>query len=269
MTRLAVIAGQGKIPVQIAETAVSMGYDVVVMPIRGQADADFSAFASQPIALGAIGGTLALMQEQGCTHLVMAGKVVRPSLAALKPDASAVKLLGKAMMRGDDSLLRVISDFFAANGIETVAPEGFMRDRLAPVGLLAGRTPDTAQDEDIALARRVLAALGELDVGQAVVVQAGRVLAIEAAEGTNEMLRRVTGLVDAGESPAVMVKMPKSGQHMKLDMPVIGVATIESAADASIGVIAVQAGGVLFAEAASVLGEAAEARGVTLLGLEG
>ena len=93
MTRLAVIAGQGKIPVQVAETAVSMGYDVVVMPIRGQADADFSAFPSQPIALGAIGGTLALMQEQGCTHLVMAGKVVRPSLAALKPDACAVKLL--------------------------------------------------------------------------------------------------------------------------------------------------------------------------------
>ena len=144
-----------------------------------------------------------------------------------------------------------------------------MPDRLAPVGLLAGTTPDTAQDKDIALARRVLAALGGLDVGQAVVVQAGRVLAIEAAEGTNEMLRRVTGLVDAGESPAVMVKMPKSGQDMKLDMPVIGVATIESVADAGIGVIAVQAGGVLFAEAAYVVGEAAEALGVTLLGLRG
>ena len=144
-----------------------------------------------------------------------------------------------------------------------------MPDRLAPVGLLAGRTPDTAQDEDIALACRVLAALGRLDVGQAVVAQAGRVLAIEAAEGTNEMLRRVTGLVDAGESPAVMVKMPKSRQDMKLDMPVIGVATIESAADAGIGVIAVQGGGVLFADAASVLSEAAEALGVTLLGLRG
>ena len=126
MTKLAVIAGQGRIPVQIAETAVSMGHDVVVMPIRGQADADFSAFVSLPITLGAIGGTLALMQEQGCTHLVMGGKVVRPTLAALKPDASAVKLLGKAMMRGDDSLLRVISDFFATNGM-TLAPTSSCR----------------------------------------------------------------------------------------------------------------------------------------------
>ena len=145
MTKLAVIAGQGRIPVQIAEKAVSMGHDVVVMPIRGQADADFSAFVSLPITLGAIGGTLALMQEQGCTHLVMGGKVVRPSLAALKPDASAVKLLGKAMMRGDDSLLRVISDFFATNGIETLAPDQFMPDRLAPAGLLAGTAPDATR----------------------------------------------------------------------------------------------------------------------------
>ena len=118
MTKLAVIAGQGRIPVQIAEMAVSMGYDVIVMPIRGQADADFSAFVSLPIKLGAIGTTLALMQKHGCTQLVMGGKVVRPSLAALKPDASAVKLLGKAKMRGDDGLLRLISDFFATNGIE-------------------------------------------------------------------------------------------------------------------------------------------------------
>ena len=269
MTKLAVIAGQGRIPVQIAEMAVSMGHDVVVMPICGQADADFSAYVSLPITLGAIGVTLALMQEQGCTHLVMGGTVVRPSLAALKPDASAVKLLGKAIMRGDDSLLRVISDFFATNGIETLAPDHFMPDRLTPAGLLAGTAPDATQKGDIALARRVLEALGGLDVGQAVVVQAGRVLAIEAAEGTNAMLRRAAGLIDESEIAAVMVKLPKSGQDRKLDMPVIGLATLESATAAGVGVIAVQAGGVLFAEAATELRKAAQTQGVTLLGLEG
>ncbi len=267
MTKLAVIAGQGRIPVQIAEMAVSMGYNVIVMPIRGQADADFSAFFSLPITLGAIGGTLALMQEHGCTHLVMGGKVVRPSLAALKPDASAVKLLGKAMMRGDDGLLRLISDFFATNGIKTIAPDHFMPDRLAPAGLLAGPLPNTAQEDDITLACQVLKALGDLDVGQAVVVQAGRVLAIEAAEGTNAMLRRAANLIDKSESAAVMVKLPKSGQNRNLDLPVIGLATIEIAAAAGVGVIVVQAGDVLFADAASDLGAAAQAQGMTLLGI--
>jgi DUF1009 family protein len=95
------------------------------------------------------------------------------------------------------------------------------------------------------------------------------VLAIEAAEGTNAMLRRAAGLVDESESAAVMVKLPKSGQDRKLDMPVVGVATLESAAAAGVGVIAVQAGGVLFAEAAPELRAAAQAQGVTLLGLEG
>ena len=268
MTKLAVIAGQGRIPVQIAEMAVSMGFDVVVMPIRGQADADFSAFVSLPITLGAIGTTLALMQKHGCTQLVMGGKVMRPSLATLKPDTSAIKLLGKAKMRGDDGLLRLISDFFATNGIETLAPDQFMPDRLAPAGLLAGTAPNAIQEGDITLAFRVLKALGGLDVGQAVVVQAGRVLAIEAAEGTNAMLRRAADLIDESESAAVMVKLPKSGQDRKLDLPVIGVATLEIAAAAGVGVIVVQAGNVLFAEAAPDLGAAARALGVTLLGLE-
>ncbi len=268
MAKLAVIAGQGQIPVQIAEMAVRMGYDVLVMPIAGQADADFSAFASSVIALGSIDKTLAIMLDEGCAYVVMAGKVVRPSLAALKPDASALKLIGKAMMRGDDSLLRVIRDFFAGNGIETLAPRDFMPDRLARAGLLVGRSPNAKQENDIALGRRVLAALGGLDVGQTVIVQAGRVLAIEAAEGTDEMLRRAAGVVDATESPAVMIKLPKSGQDTRLDTPVIGVGTIEGAADAGIGVIAVQAQGVLFAQSANILAGAAEAQGVTLLGFE-
>lgn len=269
MTKLAVIAGQGQIPLQIAEVAVRMGYDVVIMPIAGQADADFSSFASIPIAIGSIDKTLALMLDEGCAYLVMAGKVVRPSLAALKPDASAMKLIGKAVIRGDDSLLRVIRDFFADNGIKILAPCDFMPNRLAQTGLLGGKPPNAKQRNDIALGRRVLAALGSLDVGQAVIVQAGRVLAIEAAEGTDEMLRRAAGMVDASDTPAVMVKLPKSGQDRRLDTPVIGVVTIEGAADAGIGVIAVQADGVLFAESVNTLACTAEARGVTLLGVEG
>ncbi len=267
MVKLAVIAGQGNIPVQIAKMAVSKGLDVFIMPICGQADADFSDFANTPIALGAISTTLDLMQKYGCTQLVMAGKVVRPSLKALKPDASALKLLGKAMMRGDDSLLRVISDFFADNGVATIAPDVFMPDRLAREGLLAGSALDATQKVDVMLARKTLVALGSLDIGQAVVVQDGRVLAIEAAEGTDKMLRRAAELIDPAGHPAVMVKLPKLGQDRKLDMPVIGVTTLEEAAAAGIGVIAVQAGGVLFAEEPPLLVEVAQSQGLTLLGL--
>ncbi len=269
MAKLAVIAGQGSLPVKIAQRAVNTGHDVIVMPIKGQADADFSHFDSVPITLGTIGNTLAQLQAHDCDRLVMSGKVVRPSLSALKPDAAALKLLGKVMTKGDDSLLRVISDYFAKAGIKTLSPEMFMPDHFAPEGLIAGCAPSAGQQADIALGTQVLGALGALDVGQSLIVQNGRVIAIEAAEGTNEMLRRCKNLVDIEETPAILIKMPKSGQDAKLDVPTIGAETIHIAAESNVGVIGVLADGVLFADSLDVMRQLCEQHEVSLIGLTG
>jgi len=269
MGRLAVIAGQGELPAKIATNAEKLGFEVVVMAISGQADGDFSAFATETIQLGSLGKTLGQIQARDCAQIVMVGKVVRPSLGALKPDATALKLLGKVLTKGDDSLLRVISDFFANAGIETLSPEVFMPENYAAEGAIAGGPPGASADDDIALGRKVLSALGGLDVGQAIVVQNGRVIAIEAAEGTNAMLRRCAALLDPAAGDAVLVKMPKSGQDSKLDVPTIGVETIGAAAQSGITVIAVQAGAVLFADEIEAIRACCIAKGVTLVGFTG
>ena len=266
MAKLAIIAGQGALPAQIAEMASNMGHAVLIMPIEGQADADFPGFESLPIRLGKMGATLAQMKAHGVSQMVMVGKVVRPSMTALSPDATALKLLGKAVTRGDDSLLRIIRGFFADAGIETLAPDLFLPDRVAPSGLMAGVAPDAAIAADLALAIRALQALGDLDVGQAAITQDGRVIAIEAAEGTNEMIRRSAALIDPDSTSAVLVKMPKTGQDAKLDIPTIGSHTLAEASKAGIGCVAVQAGQVLFADSVEVMCEACKNGGITLLG---
>ena len=266
MARLAVIAGQGMLPVTLADQARRQGEDVVVFRIAGQADADFSAFDGDEVPLGAVGQTRDRLVEAGCDRVVMAGKIRRPSLAQLKPDAAAVKLLAKAVGRGDDALLRAISDYLADAGIETLSPDVFMPQAMMPDGLQAGQL-DAAARVDVDRGVAVLDALGAHDVGQAVVVQDARVIAIEAAEGTDEMLRRVAALLDPSGPPAVFVKRRKAGQDTRLDLPVIGADTIRNAATAGIGVMALEAGGVLLAGESDSLWQLAGDKKMTVVGI--
>lgn len=266
MARLAVIAGQGGLPVTLADQARSQGEDVVVFGIAGQADADFSEYDHHEVPLGAVGQTRDQLVAAGCDRVVMAGKIRRPSLAQLKPDAAAVKLLAKAVGRGDDALLRVISDFLAEAGIQTLAPDYFLPQAMMPAGDQTG-TLDGAARADVDHGVAVLDALGAHDVGQGIVVQDLRVIAIEAAEGTDEMLRRVAALLDPAGRPAVFVKRRKSGQDSRLDLPVIGAETIAIASSSGIAIMALEAGGVLLAGEPDGLWRLAREKQITVVGI--
>ena len=102
MKRLAIIAGKGHLPLDVAKTATADGYDVLVLPIEGQADADFTSYQARSIRLGSIGKTRSIIMQHGIDQLVMVGKVVWPSIAALRPDFDGAKLLGKMITKGDD-----------------------------------------------------------------------------------------------------------------------------------------------------------------------
>ena len=142
MTRLAIIAGKGQLPVEVAAAATAGGFDVLMLPINGQADADFTAYHTMPIRLGAIGETRAIMIQHKIEKLVMVGKVSWPSMAALKPDFDGVKLLSKMITKGDDNALRHVATYFAEKGVETMAVDTFLPNRKMPLGLVAGAKPD-------------------------------------------------------------------------------------------------------------------------------
>lgn len=264
--KLAVIAGQGTLPEALANKARAQGHEVIIFAVAGQADAPFSGFETIAIPLGAIGRTRDLLAENGCTRMVLAGKIRRPSLAQLKPDAAAVKLLARAVGRGDDALLRAIADYFAEVGIETIAPDSLMPRAAMPTGALAGRLdPELQPDIDLGVA--VLESLGAHDVGQSIIIQDRRVIAIEAAEGTDAMLARAAELLDETGPAAIFVKCRKSGQDDRLDVPVVGVETFRLAAAAGIGVLALQAAGVMLAAPPETLREVAADLKLTVIGI--
>jgi len=267
MKRLAIIAGKGPLPGEVAMAAIAQGHEVLILPIEGQADADFSGYQTVPIRLGAINKTCSIMLEHGIQTLVMVGKVVWPSMAALRPDFDGMKLLGKMITKGDDNALRHVAAYFAEKGIETIAVDIFLPDRKMPSGLIVGLAPDGDGEAAISLGMAVLDALGAHDVGQSIIVQNGRVIAIEAAEGSDEMIARAKPLLDAESGVGCLVKMRKTAQDTRLDMPVMGCVTIEAAAKAGLSLLAIEADTVLLADDLAAIKAACVAANITLIGI--
>jgi len=271
---LGIIAGSGNLPLAVARTAQSAGRKVFVLALEGMANPDeVSPFPHGWASLGEVGKAIKLLKEAGCSELTMAGKVPRPEFSKLKLDTRGALALPRviaAAMKGDDALHRTIMLIFEKEGMRVIGPAEAARDLLAPEGALGVHQPGKDDDADIVHGIRVALALGALDVGQAAVVCQGFVLAVEAAEGTDAMLTRVPLLPEAvrGTPQArrgVLVKAAKPHQERRMDLPAIGVRTVELIAESGLRGVAIEAGGALIVERAAVV-SAADRLGVFVYG---
>ena len=267
--KLAIVAGGGSLPVVLAEACRKRERPYFVVALEGFADAD--GLGSHPhgwARLGAVGRVLALIRREAAAEVVFAGHVRRPSLASLRPDLYTARLLARIGSRalGDDGLMRRIVEAFEAEGLRVVGVPSVLADVLAPQGPLGAMAPDKAALADIRRGIEVAEALGRADAGQAVIVQQGVVLAIEAAEGTDRMIERAGRLKRDGPG-GVLVKMAKPQQDRRLDLPVVGPSTVEAAARAGLRGIAVEAGGVLLVDRETAIG-LADRKGLFITGAE-
>lgn len=272
MTCIGILAGGGRLPLMIAESVAARGEGVHIVAIEGEADPEVARFPHTWVNWGQIGRMVATLRAEGATELVIAGGVRRPDLWRIRPDAGFFTGLPQIMSLlagGDDSVLTRVVRFFegkglAVRGVHEVAP-----DLLAGAGRM-GAVDLWAQDRaDAELGFAVRQALGRLDVGQAVAVAQGKVLAIEGAEGTDAMLRRAAALPGRGASGArrgVLAKGPKPGQELRVDMPAIGPRTVEQAMAAGLAGVIVEAGAVLILDRAEAI-RTADAAGCALYGL--
>jgi len=268
---LGIIAAGGPMPARLAREVLATGRPVHVVGIREFADATlYVGLPFQTVRLGAAGQMLAAFRAAGVRELVMLGRAGRPSLLSIFPDgwtAGAMARLGRAVLAGgDDTLLRGITRILEGEGFTVRGVHQVRGGLTVPPGLLAGPPPDEAQMADIARGTAVLHALAPQDVGQAVVVQQGLVLAVEAIEGTDAMLARAATLRREGPG-GVMVKLPKAQQDDRLDLPTIGPTTIEGVVAAGLAGIAIAAHRSLIAERETTLALAAT-QGVFLLSLD-
>lgn len=251
--KLGVIAGGGELPVVLAEHCAATGRPYFVARVRPYADTALEAHPGATHSLGHMGARMQAMREAGCDAVVLLGQVPRQDPRNLDLDAGGMAMvpaLLAAAPEGDDALLRALLSEHERAGFRVLGADEVMADLLAMPGTWGAVLPTPAQQRDLARAAKVAAAIGSYDVGQGVVVCDGIVLAVEAQEGTDAMLRRVADLPPTVRGSAdarrgVLVKRPKPIQERRIDLPTIGVRTIEGASNAGLAGIAVEAGGAL------------------------
>lgn len=252
---LAVIAGRGNLPAVIAEAMTAHGIPLHVIAIRGEASEGIERFAHTWIRWGEVGKLFGALKQTGCTDIVIIGGVNRPDFDKIRFDLGAIKTLPFLLSLtkgGDDHVLSSIVRFFEEKGYRVHGAGDVLPELLAPEGTLTTKAPSADDAADIAAAFKVVRMLGRLDIGQAAVVARGHVLAVEAAEGTDAMLRRCAEIRQLGRAHGtqigVLVKAPKPGQEERIDMPTIGAETMKQVAAAGLSGVAVAAGHVLMAE---------------------
>jgi DUF1009 family protein len=267
--KLGIVAGGGEFPGLAIAACRAQGRPFHVLALTGQADpAVIGDAPADWIRIGEAGTGFKRLGEAGVEEVVMIGPVRRPTIKELAPDWRTTRFFAKVGLKalGDDGLLRAVVREMEEEGFRVVGIDQVLADCLAPAGLFGAIAPDEQANSDIRRGWDVAKGLGALDVGQAVVVQQGIVLGVEAVEGTDVLIERCGGLRREGPG-GVLVKVRKPGQDRRIDLPTIGLRTIETAAAAGLRGIAVEAGGTLVLGRAGIAAKADEL-GMFVVGLE-
>jgi DUF1009 family protein len=270
-----IVAGGGTLPFAVADSLAARGLGAVIFALKGACDPERVArFRHHWISVGQIGKATRLFRSEGCRDLIFLGSLARPALSEIRLDWGTLRVMGHvvaAFRGGDDHLLSGIGRILEQDGFRMVGVKEAAPDLLMPEGAITRASPDGDAAADIARGREVLGALGPFDIGQAAVVIDGHVVAVEDIEGTDGLLARVArlradGRVRAKAGRGVLVKVPKSGQDLRFDLPTVGPNTVEGAAGAGLAGIAIAAGNTLVAEPQAMT-EAADTAGLFITGL--
>lgn len=271
-----VIAGGGAMPFAVADSLAARGIVAVILALKGACDPDrVVGFRHHWISVGQLGKATKLLRSEGCREVIFIGSLSRPSLSEIRLDWGALRAMGDvvaAFRGGDDHLLSGIGRIFEQDGFRMIGVRDAAPELLMPKGCVTRAAPDAAASADIARGREVLVALGPFDIGQAAVVIDGHVVAVEDIEGTDGLLARVARLRGEGRFRAraglgVLVKMAKSGQDLRFDLPTVGPRTIEGVVGAGLAGLAVGAGATIAADPQALI-VAADKAGLFVTGFD-
>jgi DUF1009 family protein len=254
---LAIVAVGGALPYEVAAAATASGRKVLVIALEGEFDQRLRTFPLTVVKWGQVGRVRQLIDDHGAREVVLIGSVQkRPDFSSMGLDFGTLKLMPrilKSMIGGDDAVLANVVQFLEEGGPRVIGAHEVAPDLVAAAGHVAGPRPSSSAMADARLALNAAKAIGALDIGQAAVAVDGRVVALEAAEGTDAMIERVGHLHAIGRAKwsgraGVLAKRAKPQQDLRVDMPVIGPRTIEAAAKAGLAGVAIEPGRVMIAE---------------------
>ena len=244
MQKLGIVAGAGELPKLVVAMAAAKSLSPVIVSLSQASDWTQTGFTPAVFGLTQIESILAHFTQNQVEHLVMVGKVERPQISAdMVIDATSAKLLQEALPLGDDAALRAVLGTIAQAGLTVLPLQALMPEHKVPVDYdnhSQNGSGNEVQNEALTIAIKAHKRLSKLDVGQSLIAQGSRILAIEAAEGTDQMIARAKDLV-LDDADALFFKASKTTQNKLLDPPVIGPDTIEMCYKSGITTIAIEA----------------------------
>jgi DUF1009 family protein len=267
--KLGLIAGNGRFPFLILDAARAQGHDVTVIGLKEETfkELETSAVIARSafhwISIGELGACIRLLTTAGVTHAIMAGQVKHTKIfGSVVPDATFMKLLMTLPFQTTDGLIGAVARVLRQHGIELIDSTSLLQPLLAPAGLMTLRMPSDEEQKDFEFGYPIADVIAGHDIGQTIAVKHRAVVAVEAMEGTDEVIGRAGDLAGRGVR---IIKVAKPNQDMRFDVPVVGLATIQAMRVAGATALSVDAGRTLMFEKDALLASANEA-GIAIVG---
>lgn len=271
---IGLIAAGGRLPVATAEGIRRAGRRCVCVGLRDQYEADLPGLCDQFKAAGVIqiGRWIRLLRKWGASEAVLVGKVAKVAmhdplrLVRHRPDLIAAKVWFVATRddKRPDALLGAVADELDRKGITLIDSTTYIPTLMADEGVMTQTQPTAVQQADIAFGLPIAQRMGDLDVGQSIAVKDRDVLAVEALEGTDQMIGRAGALCRAGGW--TLIKIAKPRQDMRFDVPTVGMNTIERLTEARAGCLAIEAGKTIMLDKPRMIA-AADRAGLAIVGV--
>jgi UDP-2,3-diacylglucosamine hydrolase len=269
VARIGIIAGNGTFPFLALQGARNIGHDVTVVAVKEEAFPELEGAARDAgadlhwVSLGHLGKCIKVLKAAGVSQAVMAGQVKHAKIfSGIVPDLTLLSVLTKLRARNTDALISAVAEVLRGEGIELLDSTAFLAPLLARPATLTRRPLSAEEQQDFTFGYRMADAIAGLDIGQTVVVKNGAVVAVEAMEGTDEVIRRAGKIAGPGTR---VVKVAKPNQDMRFDVPVVGVATIEAMRTAGATALSIDAGRTLIVDGDRFVA-AADAAGLAVVG---
>jgi hypothetical protein len=270
VSRLGLIAGNGRFPFLVLDAARQAGHDVTVVALKEETFPELVELAAKPpsaavhwISLGQLGKCISVFKSAGVTKAVMAGQVKHTKLFAdIVPDLTLLGVLMKLKAKNTDALISGVADVLRDNGVELIDSTALLAPLMARRGVMTRRGPTDEEQKDLDVGYHVADAVAGLDIGQTIVVKSAAVVAVEAMEGTDAVISRAGQLAGTGIR---VIKVAKPNQDMRFDVPVVGVSTIQAMKAAGATLLSVDAGKTLMIDGEAIT-RAADEAGIAIVG---
>lgn len=263
---LGLVAGGGQFPLMVAQGARKQGYAVAAVAFSGEtgSDIDQAIDSVKWIKLGQLSKLINFFKDKGVSEIVFAGPINKPGAFDIRPDLRAIKLLLSIKSRNDNSILSAVAGELAAEGLNVVSAVKFVPELISPAGCISRKKPSPSQEQDIYFGWPIIKQIGAMDIGQCIAVKERMVVAVEAIEGTDETILRAGQLA---KKDFTIIKTFKPGQDNRIDLPALGLGTIETMVRAGAACLAYEAGASLFFDLEKAL-KLADKHKIAVVGIE-